>query len=140
MPAAFAWRLLAYLVDLFLSGLFYTFIDTQFSSVLQHDGFQFTDSLLYSLIAYLIIWYIYAYLYFVIPIRKFHCTLGKWLFGLRIVSKTNQTLTTGTIIGRESLGKFISGILLGLGFIITLFRADGKALHDLLFDTKVVSK
>lgn len=66
-------------------------------------------------------------------------TPGKMLLHLRVVE-----IGSGKKIGywraflRETVGKLISGAVLGVGFLIVLARVDKLALHDLIFDTRVV--
>lgn len=63
---------------------------------------------------------------------------GKKIMKIKVVStdENEQDLTLRQTILRESLGKFVSGILLGLGYLVMLFGY--KAWHDKLFDTNVV--
>jgi uncharacterized RDD family membrane protein YckC len=64
---------------------------------------------------------------------------GKMLLGLRVVETgTHRNLNYTKAFLRESVGKFISGAILLIGFIIAGFREDKRALHDLIFDSRVV--
>jgi uncharacterized RDD family membrane protein YckC len=66
-------------------------------------------------------------------------TPGKKAMGLTLVTSTgNVTFFQGAL--RDTVGKWISGIILMIGFLMALFREDGRALHDLMFNTRVVSK
>ena len=65
-------------------------------------------------------------------------TPGKRLFGLRVVSSDESELTFKRIFYRESLGKSISTIILGLGYLTAFFNEDKKAWHDKMFRTKVI--
>lgn len=64
---------------------------------------------------------------------------GKIVLGLRVID-----FQKGTHLGyirayfRETVGKFISGVPLGLGFLLAAVRSDHRALHDLIFDSQVV--
>jgi uncharacterized RDD family membrane protein YckC len=67
-------------------------------------------------------------------------TPGKMLLGLRVIYlPTGGNPGWGTAFVREILGKLLSSVLLGLGYLIALFREDGRALHDLIADTRVVA-
>lgn len=64
---------------------------------------------------------------------------GKSVMGLRLVdyqTGTNVSFTTGFL--RESVGKIVSFLTLGIGFLMAAVRADKRALHDLITDTQVV--
>lgn len=88
------------------------------------------DSLLYLVIVF----FYYGWFY-----SERGATPGKMALELEVVADTS-----GRRIGywraflRETLGKFISGLPLLLGFIIAGLRSDRRALHDLIFETRVV--
>jgi uncharacterized RDD family membrane protein YckC len=65
-------------------------------------------------------------------------TPGKMLMRLRVASfDTGTNLTYWRTFARETLGKFASSILLGIGFLMVAFRRDKRGLHDLLCHTHV---
>ncbi|HCS78252.1 TPA: hypothetical protein DIV55_00745 [Patescibacteria group bacterium] len=79
------------------------------------------------------------YFYAVFFISATGATPGKLLLGIRVVSKTtNKPPSLFTAIMRESVGKFISGILLELGYLWMFKNAHKQTLHDLLTNTVVV--
>ena len=43
-------------------------------------------------------------------------------------------------MGVETVGKFLSALILMIGFIMAGFRQDKRALHDLLFRTQVLRR
>lgn len=63
-------------------------------------------------------------------------SLGKRICGLIVVDEDGLPLTYGTAFLR-SLGRMISGICLGIGFLIGFFDSDGKTLHDRMAHTFV---
>lgn len=65
-------------------------------------------------------------------------TLGKWVMGIRVARAENGAdLSFGQSLAR-SLAYLVSGQLtLGIGFLLPVFRRDGKTLHDLLTGTAV---
>jgi uncharacterized RDD family membrane protein YckC len=66
---------------------------------------------------------------------------GKLLLGLEVTGLDGVTrLTPWRAFFREGIGKFISAVPLLTGYIIVMIRADHRALHDLLFDTRVVRR
>lgn len=75
--------------------------------------------------------------YFTIAHWYFGRTLGKLLFGLELTHQGSTEITFGRSLGR-SLAYVLSGqITLGIGFLLPLFRKDGRTLHDLLLNTDV---
>jgi uncharacterized RDD family membrane protein YckC len=77
------------------------------------------------------------YAYFVLMTRYFQQTLGKMVFGLRVVGLVEERLSWKTILFREWIGRFISSTIV-IGYIITAFLPKKQGLHDLFSDTSVV--
>jgi uncharacterized RDD family membrane protein YckC len=65
-------------------------------------------------------------------------TLGKRALKIRVVSADGQKLSLKQVILRETLGKFLSGIFLNIGFIVAGFTERKQALHDKVAKTYVV--
>jgi uncharacterized RDD family membrane protein YckC len=63
-------------------------------------------------------------------------TLGKMALQIRVVSMDGGPLSFGQAVGRY-FGTFLSGLILGIGFIMAGVRSDKRALHDLLAGTRV---
>ncbi len=86
------------------------------------------------LISYTVLFFYYGYFY-----TKKGASPGKMLLGLAIYDETSGAyLTPWKAFFREAVGKFISAIPFFIGYVVALFRDDRRALHDLLFDTRVV--
>lgn len=84
----------------------------------------------------LIVYFYYGYFY-----STKGASPGKLLLNLEVIdSESGGRLTPWKAFFREAIGKPISAIPFFMGYLIVLFRDDRKALHDLLFDTQVVSK
>lgn len=66
-------------------------------------------------------------------------TIGKKIFRLRVVNKSYKDPRFIQAIFRESIGKFISAIIFGLGFFLVLVDKKSQALHDILTDTNVLA-
>jgi uncharacterized RDD family membrane protein YckC len=63
-------------------------------------------------------------------------TLGKMAFRIRVVSLAGGPLSFGQAVLRH-LGSWLSAVILGIGYLIAAFRADKRALHDLIASTRV---
>lgn len=82
---------------------------------------------------------IYAYYGYFYPTKG--ASPGKMLMGIEVLNPDGRTrLTPWKAFFREALGKFISMVPFFMGYLIIMIRADHRALHDLLFDTRVVRK
>ena len=77
------------------------------------------------------------YVYFVLMTRFFGQTLGKMVFGLRVISLQDQSLSWGAIIFREWIGRFISGTIIIL-YVVVGFLPKKQGIHDLFADTTVI--
>lgn len=64
-------------------------------------------------------------------------TLGKMALGLKVTDLYGQRITVGRAFGRE-FGKFLSGMILMIGYIMAAFTEKKQALHDMLAGTLVL--
>lgn len=86
-----------------------------------------------------LLWYVVIFFYYGTFYATKGASPGKLLMGLEIYDDgTGRFLTPGKAFLRESFGKLISAIPFFIGYLVVLFRDDRRALHDLLFDTRVV--
>jgi uncharacterized RDD family membrane protein YckC len=66
-------------------------------------------------------------------------TPGKSIAGLRVADKRNGSFPgVGRMLLRETLGKFVSGLFLGLGYFWAIFDRDCQAWHDKIAGTVVL--
>lgn len=77
------------------------------------------------------------YLYFVLLTKRFGQSLGKMIFGLKIISLKNQELTWATVIFRELIGRYISATIVLL-YLIVAFMPKKQGLHDYFAETTVI--
>jgi len=80
-----------------------------------------------------------CYAYYAIFYTWKAATPGKLALGLRVYRLNTQTPPSLLqIFLREILGKTISAAMFFIGYLLCAFRADKRALHDLIADTEVV--
>jgi uncharacterized RDD family membrane protein YckC len=77
------------------------------------------------------------YLYFVLMTKFYGQTLGKMVFGLKVVGIKEEHLSWKTILFREWIGRFISSTII-IGYVITAFLSKKQGLHDIFADTTVI--
>jgi uncharacterized RDD family membrane protein YckC len=65
-------------------------------------------------------------------------TPGKMALRIKVVRSDNTALTLGRAFYREIVGKFVSGIILGIGYLMVAFDAKKQGLHDRMAETYVV--
>jgi uncharacterized RDD family membrane protein YckC len=66
-------------------------------------------------------------------------TPGKNLLGMHVMTVNGQRAGFFTMLVREWVGKWISGLILSLGFFWILFDRDNQGWHDKLVSTFVVN-
>ncbi len=76
-------------------------------------------------------------LYFVLFTILWDATPGKKAMGLRLVSADGSALRPLTLILRETVGRYLSGLLC-IGYLLMLGDKENRTLHDRIFDTRVV--
>jgi uncharacterized RDD family membrane protein YckC len=64
-------------------------------------------------------------------------TVGKMALGIRVTDLEGARISFGRATGRY-FGKILSGLILGIGFLMAAFTERKQALHDLLAGTLVV--
>ncbi|WP_017756118.1 RDD family protein [Calidifontibacillus oryziterrae] len=133
--AGFWVRFWAFMIDLIVVGSLNRILIAPF---LRWQNVPMDDSGLFSISAILTALIMYAY--FIIMTKHFGQTLGKMIFGLRVVNETEEKLTWSTVVFRELVGKFISETVFFLGFIVAGFSARKKGWHDWIADTVVVQE
>ena len=132
-PAGFLVRLAAYIVDTVVFSLvFGTTLGVLAMGVLGMDEARAGEWISF-----------YAQplsvLYFAVLVAIWRTTVGKRLFGLYVVCSDGSRVGFGRALAR-ALAMILSGLILGIGFLMILFREDSRGLHDLICDTVVASR
>jgi uncharacterized RDD family membrane protein YckC len=65
-------------------------------------------------------------------------TWGKQLVGIKVVRDSGEDIGVGTVVLREVIGKFVSGIICGIGYLFPLWDESKRALHDMVASTHVI--
>lgn len=85
-----------------------------------------------------IVIYLLTVLYFVLFTYYTGSTLGKKLFQIRVISTQERKLTLFEVVYRESIGRFLSAVVMQLGYLLVLVQKEHRGVHDLLSDTCVI--
>ena len=64
-------------------------------------------------------------------------TLGKMALGIKVTDLDGKRVTIGRAAGRY-FAKYVSAIILGIGFLMAAFTQKKQALHDMIAGTLVV--
>lgn len=80
-----------------------------------------------------------GFVYYVFMIHKYGATVGKMALGIRVQDiTTGQNLDVIHAILREVVGKLLSGLALGLGYLWMLWNPNKQTWHDMLAKSIVV--
>ena len=72
-----------------------------------------------------------------ISVGRHGATPGKMAWGLKVIRADGGTVSYGRAFGRF-WAQLLSGLLLGIGFIMVAFDDEKRALHDHICDTRVI--
>lgn len=75
--------------------------------------------------------------YLVSQASSWQATPGKRILGLRVVREDGRRVGVGLALGRY-LAYIVSGIILGIGFLMIGWTDQKKGLHDMICSTRVV--
>ncbi|GIV15738.1 MAG: hypothetical protein KatS3mg022_1173 [Armatimonadota bacterium] len=67
-------------------------------------------------------------------------TPGKYLLGMYVVKEDGSRAGFWTMLFREWIGKFVSGLFLGIGYLWVFLNKDRQGWHDMVASTYVVEK
>lgn len=70
---------------------------------------------------------------------RYQATLGKMVFGIKVVDLQGQQISFARASGRF-FAKYLSAFIMGIGFLMAAFTQRKQALHDMLAGTLVVMK
>ncbi len=70
---------------------------------------------------------------------KYQATVGKLALGLKVTDMDGKNLDLAKALVRN-LCKILSGMIMGLGYIIAAFTEKKQGLHDIIASTLVVKK
>lgn len=87
---------------------------------------------------WLLIWLIGHWLYYAgLHASEWQATLGKRVFGLRVVDLEGERIGFGRATGRY-FAEFLSALILLIGYLMVAFTERKQGLHDMLANTLVV--
>ena len=76
--------------------------------------------------------------YYVIFTGSCGQTLGKMALRIKVIRKDGGDLGYGGAALRETIGKFVSGIILGIGYLMVAFDERKQGLHDKIAGSYVI--
>ncbi len=70
---------------------------------------------------------------------RYGATLGKMACGLKVVQPDGEAISYPRALGRH-FAEYLSGLILGIGYIMAAFDSEKRTLHDRICNTRVVRK
>ena len=137
--AGFLVRLWAYIIDCIIVGcaMLVIRIPMFFISLAFPDLFLFNHILFkFSIIDILI--YLLSAFYFIFMTYNFGATFGKMAMKIKVCKENEKELSAIDIVYRETIGRYLSGLVLCIGYILIALDNRKRALHDMLCDTVVI--
>ena len=146
--AGFWQRLIAYLIDSFLIGSVQLMILLPFLGVvgLGFLGFEMQDSpgIILLIVACCVVWATFGFFtkwlyYALMESSSQQATVGKIVLRLKVTDLRGERITFARATGRY-FGRILSGLLLGVGFLMAAFTQQKQTLHDIIAATLVIEK
>lgn len=138
--AGFFVRLAAYVIDSVIVGIalaIFVQLPIWISTLAAPENFLVKDFIFKYSVKDIVI-YILGSLYFIVLTYKSGETIGKKVLHIKVVSTEDRKLTLFEVIYRETVGKFLSELIVCAGFFMIGIHKEKRGLHDLLADTKVI--
>ncbi|WLV24467.1 RDD family protein [Aciduricibacillus chroicocephali] len=132
--AGFWIRFWAYVTDLIIVGAINGIILLPF---IPNGGREFTIGF-WTLTG--VISTIVLYLYFLLMTKFSSQTLGKMIFGIKVIRKDGNLPSWSDLVFREIVGRFLHRVLVvtNLLYIVVGFAERKKGIHDMIADTRVI--
>lgn len=137
--AGFWVRLAAYCIDsaIVWAGLLFVKLAMGIFSI--SGGSMLEAHLLFRYSVRDIILYVFEVLYFILLTYGTGTTPGKRLLNLRVVNADlSPGLSLVDVVYRETVGRFLCGLSVGIGYIMAGVDREKRGLHDMICDTRVV--
>ena len=137
--AGFFVRLSAYIIDSIIVGtaLLIIKIPKLIVGLINPDIFL-VKPLLFKFSIMDIVLYLLTLTYFVLMTYLFGATLGKKLLKIKVCKANGEKLSFIDVLYRESIGRYLSTLIIFIGYIIIGADSQKRGLHDILCDTRVV--
>ena len=140
--AGFEVRLFAYFIDNIILFVGLLLIRIILFIIIHLGGLDFlSNEILFQYSLCDIFLYVIRVAYFVLMTYFTGATLGKHLLKIHVVSANqSEKYSFFDILYRETIGRFLSKIILYIGYLFAIANKDKAALHDMLSDTRVTYK
>ena len=136
--AGFWIRWVANIIDGFVLGTLFLLVSI-FQVIFVHAPSDLAQEIIQGIVS-MVVKVVLTWVYFVWMTDVYGATLGKKAVGVMVTAEDGTKLPIGRIILRETIGKWVSAIILMIGFIMAGFTKKKQALHDKMAKSVVVYK
>lgn len=137
--AGFWVRLAAYCIDVVIVWAGLLFVNLMLGIISMVGRGVLRTEILFQYTVKDILLYVLQALYFILLTYGTGTTPGKRLLNLRVVNADgSQELDLMNVVYRETIGRFLCSISVGIGYIMAGVDREKRGLHDMLCDTRVV--
>lgn len=133
--AGFWMRFWAYIVDTIVifsvNGFLLSPLKFVNNGAMIHFGYWTVNGLIAAII---------FYAYFLLMTKFFGQTLGKMIFGLKVVNEKDEPVKWSDLFFREIVGRFIYNVIwiMKLLYIVVAFTNEKQGIHDMIGKTRVI--
>ncbi|MGG4095013.1 RDD family protein [Paenibacillus lautus] len=129
-------RFVALMMDRIITFTTATLIS--FIWILPKELFEYNT--IYLKLTHILLWITCDWIYFcLMESSKYQATIGKRLLGVMVVDKDYERITYARANSRY-WGKMLSGLILGIGYLMAVSHEKRQAMHDRMAGTYVVKK
>lgn len=137
--AGFFVRLAAFLLDsILVTVVLFIFKFIVWIMKLSMGDMIFFKPILFQYNAFDILFYILTTGYFVLTTYFCGATMGKSLMKLKVVDADGQKLNFMSVLIRETVGRYLSTVIICVGYFMAGFDNRKQGLHDKIADTLVI--
>lgn len=137
--AGFFSRLAAFLMDCVLIniGLLFVKIPVWCVELAAGDIFLFKP-FLFNYTVCDVVYYLITVAYFVVMTYSCGATIGKHLMKIKVVDTNGEKLSFISVLIRETVGRYLSVLIVYVGYILAGLDKNKQGLHDKIADTYVI--
>ena len=137
--AGFWVRLAAYCIDIVIVWIGMLFVNLMLGIVSIVGRGVLREEVLFQYTVKDIMLYVLQALYFILLTHGTGTTPGKRLLNLRVINADgSRELNLLDVVYRETIGRFLCGLSIGIGYIMAGVDREKRGLHDMLCDTRVI--
>jgi len=134
--AGFWIRFVAYIIDTFIISTVLILLGTIWS-LQSDDSMDMAASIASSAIVLWISFFLHWFYFAIMESSDSQATIGKKVLGIKVTDEFGQRMSFGRATGRY-FSKYISSLILGIGYLMAAFMDRKQALHDKIASTLVI--